>query len=231
MKRRRFIEVIAGGLLAAPLAAEAQPAGKVWRVGLLTTGFKDVPGSNPGIVPLTQGLRDLGYVDGRNLALEIRYAEGRTDRFPVLAAELVSLKVDVLIAVSTPGALAAKQATSTTPIVMAAVGEPVEVKLVESLAHPGGNVTGLSLIAPELAAKRLDLLKQALPKLSRVTVLWSSANQGMQASSRRRSTEHSLSALHSSPRPCRALKISSRCSRRWRETGLSPCWSWPTLSP
>ena len=144
-------------------------------------------------MPLTQGLRELGYVDGRNLALEIRYAEGRTDRFAVLAAELVSVKVDVLIAVSTPGALAAKQTTSTIPIVMAAVGEPVEVKLVESLAHPGGNVTGLSLIAPELAAKRLDLLKQALPKLSRVTVLWNSANQGMQA--RFRETQHGAQSL------------------------------------
>jgi putative ABC transport system substrate-binding protein len=126
-------------------------------------------------------LRELGYVEGRNLTLEVRYAEGRTERFPALAAELVNLKVDVLVAAATPGALAAKQATGTIPIVMASVGDPVEVKLVQSLAHPGGNVTGLSLIAPQLAAKRLDLLKQALPRLSRVTVLWNSANQGMQA--------------------------------------------------
>jgi len=140
-----------------------------------------VPGSNPGLAPFSQSLRELGYVEGRNVTLEIRYAEGRTERFPALAAELANLKVDVLVAVSTPGALAAKQATSTIPIVMVSVGEPVEVKLVDSLAHPGGNVTGLSLIAPQLAAKRLDLLKQALPKLLRVTVLWNSANQGMKA--------------------------------------------------
>jgi putative ABC transport system substrate-binding protein len=181
MDRRVFIGTLAGGLLAAPLAAEAQQAGKSWRVGFLTPGFKELPGSNPGLAPLSQGLRELGYVEGRNLTLEVRYAEGRTERFPALAAELVNLKVDVLVAATTPGALAAKQATGTIPIVMASVGEPVEVKLVESLAHPGGNVTGLSLVAPQLAAKRLDFLKQALPRLSRVTVLWNSANQGMQA--------------------------------------------------
>ena len=158
-------------LLAAPLTAPAQQAVKVWRIGYLISGFKEIPGTNPGLVPFSQSLRELGYVEGRNLTLEIRYAEGRTERFPALAAELVNLKVDVLVAASTPGALAAKQATSTIPIVMVSVGEPVEVKLVDSLAHPGGNVTGLSLIAPQLAAKRLDLLKQALPKLSRVTVL------------------------------------------------------------
>jgi putative ABC transport system substrate-binding protein len=181
MNRRHFLLISLAGALAAPLAAEAQQAGKVWRIGYLTSGFKEVPGSNPGLAPFSQSLRELGYVEGRNAILEIRYAEGRTERFPALAAELVNLKVDVLVAVSTPGALAAKQATSTIPIVMVSVGEPVEVKLVDSLAHPGGNVTGLSLIAPQLAAKRLDLLKQALPKLSRVTVLWNSANQGMKA--------------------------------------------------
>ena len=179
--RRTFLSALTGGLLATPLTAEAQPAGKVYRIGYLTSGFKEVPGSNPGLAPFSQSLRELGYVEGRNLTLEIRYAEGRTERFPALAAELANLKVDVLVAVSTPGALAAKQATSTIPIVMVSVGEPVEVKLVDSLAHPGGNVTGLSLIAPQLAAKRLDLLKQALPKLLRVTVLWNSANQGMKA--------------------------------------------------
>ena len=117
MDRRAFIGTIAGGLLAAPLAAEAQPAEKTWRVGFLTPGFKELPGSNPGLAPLSQGLRELGYVEGRNLTLEVRYAEGRTERFPALAAELVNLKVDVLVAATTPGALAAKQATGTIPIV------------------------------------------------------------------------------------------------------------------
>jgi putative ABC transport system substrate-binding protein len=181
MERRAFLSTLTGGLLAAPLTGAAQQAGKVWRIGYLSAGFKEVPGSNPGLAPFSQRLHELGYVEGRNVTLEIRHAEGRTERFPALAAELVNLKIDVLVAASTPGALAAKQATSTIPIVMVSVGEPVEVKLVDSLAHPGGNVTGLSLIAPQLAAKRLDLLKEALPKLSRVTVLWNSANQGMRA--------------------------------------------------
>jgi putative ABC transport system substrate-binding protein len=163
MDRRSFLGTLAGGLLAAPLAAEAQRATKAWRIGFLTSGTREGAGADIRIAPFTQGLRELGYIDGRNVILETRYAEGRVERFPALAAELVNLKVDVLVATSTPGALAAKQATSTIPIVMAAVGEPVEVKLVESLAHPGGNITGLSLSAPQLAAKRLDLLKQALP--------------------------------------------------------------------
>jgi putative ABC transport system substrate-binding protein len=180
MDRRAFLGTLAGGLFTKPLAASAQPATKTWRIGFLTSGFREGAGTDIRIAPFSQGLRELGYIEGRNVILETRYAEGRVERFPALAAELVKLKVDVLVATSTPGALAAKQATSTIPIVMAAVGEPVEVKLVESLAHPGGNITGLSISAPQLAAKRLDLLKQALPKLSRVTVLWNSSNQGMQ---------------------------------------------------
>jgi len=181
MDRRAFLTALGGGLLTTPLAARAQPATKTWRIGFLTSGFREGAGADVRIAPFSRGLRELGYIEGRNVILETRYAEGRVERFPALAAELVELKVDVLVATSTPGALAAKRATSTIPIVMAAVGEPVEVKLVESLAHPGGNITGLSISAPQLAAKRLDLLKQALPKLSRVTVLWNSANQGMQA--------------------------------------------------
>jgi ABC-type uncharacterized transport system substrate-binding protein len=140
-----------------------------------------------------QALRDLGYVEGRNVVLEVRYAEGRNERFPSLAAELVNLKVDVLVAQSTPAAIAAKQASSSVPIVMVVVGDPLGAKLIESLAHPGGNVSGLSLIAPELSAKRLDLFKQTLPKLSRVTVLWNSANVGMRL--RVQETERAAPAL------------------------------------
>jgi len=150
-------------------------------------------GSLPTVDAFIQGLRDLGYVDGQNLALEIRYAEGRTERFPALAAELVRLKVDALVVESTPAALAAKHASTTIPTVMLAVSDPVGVKLVDSLAHPGGNVTGLSILAPELSAKRLDLLKQTLPKVSRVAVLWNSANQGMRL--RFRETQAAAPAL------------------------------------
>ena len=177
--RRAFIGTLAAGLLAAPLRVGAQQATKVPRVGVL---FYDAPAPSRPDAPLQallQGFQQVGLVDGRNIALEVRYAEGRTERFPAQAAELVSLKVGVLVAIGTPGAIAAKQATSTIPIVMIAVSDPVASKLVDSLAHPGGNITGLSLLAPELSAKRLDLLKQALPHVSRVTVLWNSANQGM----------------------------------------------------
>ncbi len=171
--------VLTLSLFAAPRAAHAQQVGKVSRIGYLALGLRPVPGSDPTFDAFLQGLRELGHVEGRNVALEIRYAEGRNERFPTLAAELVNLKVDVLIAESTPAAIAAKQASSTVPVVMVSVGDPVGAKLIDSLAHPGGNLTGLSLVAPELSAKRLDLFKQTLPKLSRVSVLWNSANVGM----------------------------------------------------
>jgi putative ABC transport system substrate-binding protein len=155
---------------AAPLAAEAQQAAKIARIGYLVTDL----GVNPHLrEAFRQGLRDLGYVEGRNLVIEYRDAEGKPDRLPALAAELVALKVDVIFAGgSTRTALAAKQATRTLPIVFAAVGDPVGSGLVTSLARPGGNVTGLSSLAPELVGKRLELLTQAVPGVSRVAVLW-----------------------------------------------------------
>ncbi len=119
-----------------------------------------------------QGLRDLGYVEGRNLVIEYRFAEGKSERLPALAAELVALKVDVIVAVTTPEALAAKKATRTLPIVFVAAADPVTSGLVSSLARPGGNVTGLSSFFPELVGKRLELLTQAVPGVSRVAVLW-----------------------------------------------------------
>jgi putative ABC transport system substrate-binding protein len=168
------------GLLAAPLGAGAQQPAKIPRVGIL---FFGVPASPSEPAPLgralVEGLRNLGWVEGRNVTFEWRYAEGKADRYPALAAELVALKVDVLVASSTPGALAARQATNTIPIVMVAVSDPVGSGLVGSLAHPGGNVTGLSLLAPALSAKRLDLFKQTMPKLARAAVLWNTSNAGM----------------------------------------------------
>ncbi len=162
-------------LLAVPLAAGAQQAGKLPRIGILSGG---APGSG-GVPVLLEALRDVGLAEGRGAVFDIRYTEGRTERFSAFAAELVNLRVDVLIAASTPGAIAAKQATSTIPVVMVAVSDPVGSKLVASLARPGGNLTGLSLLAPELSAKRLDLLKQAVPPVSRVAVLWNVSNEGM----------------------------------------------------
>ena len=125
---------------------------------------------------MLDALRELGYVEGKNLTFERRYAEDRLDRLPELAAELVSLKVDVIMAAGTLAPLAAKRATSTIPIVMMAAGDPVGSGLVASLAHPGGNVTGMSLMAPDLGGKRLELLKELLPGISRVAILWNAAN-------------------------------------------------------
>jgi putative ABC transport system substrate-binding protein len=171
---------LAVAVLGEPLAVEAQQVRKVQRVGIMFNVCPTPQSTLPSLPDaFFQGLRDVGLVDGQNVALEIRCAEGRTERFSAFAEELVNLRVDVLVAVSTPGAIAAKQATDTIPIVMLSVSDPVGSKLVDSLARPGGNATGLSILAPELSAKRLDLLKQALPRLSRVMVLWNSANDGM----------------------------------------------------
>jgi putative ABC transport system substrate-binding protein len=169
MNRRTFMAMIAGGLVAAPLAAEAQQAAKIAQIGYVALNLAAAPRLTEAF---RQGLRDLGYVEGRNLVIEYRSAEGKPERFPALAAELVALKVDVIVAPGTPQALAAMQATRTLPIIFAAVADPVTSGLVTSLAQPGGNVTGLSYIAPEIVGKRLELLKQAVPGVSRVAVLW-----------------------------------------------------------
>jgi putative ABC transport system substrate-binding protein len=153
---------------AAPLAAEAQQAAKIARIGYLTSSLGDDPHL---LEAFRQGLRDLGYVEGRNLVIEYREAEGKADRLPALAAELVALKVDVIVAPITSAARAAKQATETIPIVFAVSADPVTDGFVTSLARPGGNVTGLSILAPELVGKRLELLTQAVPGVSRVAVL------------------------------------------------------------
>jgi len=156
-------------VFAAPLAAEAQQAAKIPRIGYLTGSLAASPHLPEAF---RQGLRDLGYVEGRNVVIEYRDAGGNFERLPALAAELVALKVDVILAGGTPHALAAKHATRTIPIVFAGATGPVENGLVTSLARPGGNVTGLSNLAQELVGKRLEHLKQAVPGVSRVAVLW-----------------------------------------------------------
>ena len=166
MQRRAFMRGVTGGLLAAPLAAEAQPAARVPRVGSLTTA-----GSTGSVSSLSEGLQALGYVEGRTIILDIRYAEGRVDRLPALAAELVQLKADVIVAWGMEPLVAVRNATSRIPIVMVARGDPVGTGLVASLAKPGGNITGVTVGGPELAGKRLELLREALPRLSRVAVL------------------------------------------------------------
>ena len=172
MDRRAFISGITAGLLAAPHAAEAQSAEKVYRIGYLSIGSGTGAVYTRPLEGFRQRLRELGWVEGRNIAIEFRYAEGRADRLPGLAAELVRLKVDIITAVPTPAALAARNATNTIPIVGMSLTEPVAVGLVASLARPGGNVTGVSYtFGTELFGKQLELLRDVAPKVRRVAVL------------------------------------------------------------
>ena len=160
-------------LLAAPLAADAQPSAKVARIGYLLGTTRE---QEPGLEDFLEAMRALGYVEGQNLVMEYRAAEEHYERLPALAAELVRLPVDVLVAVITPATLAAKGATTTIPIVMLGVADPVGSGLVASLARPGGNVTGVVSLAPDLVGKQLEFLKDVLPTVSRVAVLWNPAN-------------------------------------------------------
>jgi len=169
MDRRRFISAATLILLAVPPAAEAQQPGKVSRVGFLGNSTAALEANL--VEPFREGLRDLGYVEGRNLLIEYRWADGRYERFPALIAELAALNVDVIVTAGTPAALAVKKTTPSIPLVMVAVGDPIGVGLVASLARPGGNATGLSSIAPELEGKRLELLREVVPKLSHIAVL------------------------------------------------------------
>jgi putative ABC transport system substrate-binding protein len=172
MDRRRFLVTSLAGALTGPLGAGAQPGHKVWRIGVLAGSPPTTPEAARPWEALLQGLRELGYVEGQNLAIERRWAEGRAERYHELAAELVALKPDMIVAAFTPSVSAAKRATSTIPIVMAIAGDPVGTGLVASLARPGANITGMSLQnSPELAGKRLELLKEAVPSVSRVGVL------------------------------------------------------------
>jgi putative tryptophan/tyrosine transport system substrate-binding protein len=171
MRRRDFIKAIVGSA-AWPLAARAQQGGKKYIIGRFNAGSATEPLNDV----FTEILRELGWVEGENVVFERRYAENRLERLPELAADLVRLKVDVIVATGTLAPLAAKRATSTIPIVMTGAGDPLGTGLVDSLARPGGNVTGMSLMAPELGGKRLELLKELLPRLARVAVLWNAAN-------------------------------------------------------
>ena len=172
--------VLAVLLLAAPPAAGAQQTGKVPRIGMLLPGAAPPPGQpSPLLDAFRGGLRDLGYVEGQNVVIEYRWSEGREQRFPDLATDLVRLNVAVIVTQGTPAVLAAKGASSTIPIVMAFVGDPVGTGVVASLARPGANVTGLSLLDTELDGKRIELLKEAVPGLTRVAILWSANDPGM----------------------------------------------------
>jgi putative ABC transport system substrate-binding protein len=169
---RWVVALLCLALLAAPLAVEAQQPGKTVRIGVLSQGFPDPP---PGL-PLVRPLQALGWVEGQNLVFESRFAEGKPDRLPTLAAELVAQNVDVIFTRGTPAALAARATTATIPIVMTFVANPVRSRLVASLAHPGGNVTGTANLAADIFGKQLQLLKEIVPRASAVGVLFDPLN-------------------------------------------------------
>ncbi|OGA54559.1 MAG: hypothetical protein A3F74_22180 [Betaproteobacteria bacterium RIFCSPLOWO2_12_FULL_62_58] len=164
--RRKLLIAFGAGALAAPLASFGQQSARVYRIGFLGAG--KAPGR---IDALRAGLRDLGYVEGKNIMIEYRWAEGSSERLPQLAVELARLNIDVFVTHSTSGPRAARQASASIPIVMIAVGDAVATGLVESLARPGGNITGSTILGPQLVAKRLEMLKEALPRISRVALL------------------------------------------------------------
>ncbi len=171
MKRREFIRLV-GGAAAWPVAAHAQP--KIPRVGFMGNSTAALEANLVG--SFRDGLRELGYEEGRNIVIEYRWADGKYERFPTLIAELIVAKVNVIVTAGTPAALAVKKATTTVPLVMVAVGDPVGTGLVPSLARPGGNLTGLSSIAPDLEGKRLDILREVVPTLSHVAMFFNSLN-------------------------------------------------------
>jgi putative ABC transport system substrate-binding protein len=176
LDRRAFFGTLAGSLLAAPLAAKGQRAEKTPRVGVISERSP----SDPFAAAFRQGLRDLGYVEGRNVVVEMRYAQGALERVPKLAAELVRQQVDVLVVGGTVSAQSAKTATAAVPIVFALAGDPVGSGLVASFSHPGSNVTGISNLSPGLLPKQLELLRAAAPKVSRVTILYNPVNPATQ---------------------------------------------------
>lgn len=169
--RRKLAVILATAVLSAPLALLAQQQ-KVYRIGFLGNSTAALEGHLIG--PFREGLRDFGYVEGQNVLIEYRWAEGKYERFSILIAELIAQKVDVIVTAGTPATLAVKKATTAVPLVMVAVGDPVGTGIVPSLSRPGGNITGLTSIAQELEGKRLELLREVIPSVSHVAVLWNS---------------------------------------------------------
>jgi putative tryptophan/tyrosine transport system substrate-binding protein len=171
MRRREFITLLGGVMASCPLAVRAQQTAKLPRVGFLTAGS-----DSPGLPALLEGLRQLDRIEGKTIVIEYRYAQNRNDRLPELAAELVRLNVDVIVAAGTLAPLAAKRATATIPIVMTSAGDPLGTGLVGSLARPDSNITGLSLMSPDISGKRLELMEQIVPHIARVAVMWNATN-------------------------------------------------------
>src|SRR5262245_34526440 len=170
--RPLLTSILTVALLIAPLASDAQPAKRQPRIGVLRPGSPSDPTAPKYTEAFLNGLRDVGYIEGRNIAIDTRFLEGAIDRLPTLAAELVALNPDILVCGFRPGVRALKQATPTIPIVMAGAGDPVGAGFIASFARPGGNITGLTSISPELDGKRVEILKETIPGVSRVASLW-----------------------------------------------------------
>jgi putative ABC transport system substrate-binding protein len=192
-----LVLLLATAILVSSHPAESQQPSKIPRIGFVV-GTGDAKNPGPQVEAFQKGLRDLGYADGKNLVIEYRYAEGNNERFPSLVSELVQLKVDVLIVTALPAILAAKKTTKTIPIVMMINADPVAAGIVDSLARPGGNITGLTRLSRELGGKRLELLKEAVPRITRVGVLWRTNTVGLEVAFK----EYEVAA--------RALKIQPR---------------------
>lgn len=174
MRAARFIITVCLGMLVAALPAHAQHKARAPRVGFLGNTTAALEANLVG--PFREGLRDLGYVEGRDVVIEYRWAEGQYDRLPALIGELLALKVDVIVTAGTPATLAVKKATTSVPLVMVAVGDPVGTGIVPSLSRPGGNITGLTSISPELDGKRLELLREVVPGVSHIAVMWNAGS-------------------------------------------------------
>jgi putative ABC transport system substrate-binding protein len=209
MKRREFITLVAGAVAAWPLAARAQQSGKPPTIGFL--GATTPTALLQWSTAFVQRLRELGWIEGRNVAIEYRWAEGRAERFTEIAAEFVQLKVNVIFTYSTPAVLAAKQATSVIPIVFATASDPVGTGLVANLARPGGNVTGLSNQTGELAAKRVELLQEAVPRLRRLAILANTANPAAR------------DEMHQARAAGRALGLTVEAVEIRRAEDIAPC--------
>ena len=175
MRRREFITIVGAAAAGWPFAARAQRTGKVYRIGILLPNTPANVARSPRIRAFLQGLQDLGWIDGQNVTLEWRYGEGQSERLAALAADLANIKVDIIVTAAATAASAAKQATGTIPVVILDPGDPVGTGLVQSLARPGGNITGVTSIAPDLAAKRLALLKEIAPAVTSVAVFYNAA--------------------------------------------------------
>ncbi len=218
--------LVTGAAAAWPLAARAQQAGKVYRIGFLGNSTAALEANLVG--PFREGLRHLGYVEGQNILIEYRWAEGKYERFPALTAELIALKVDVIVTAGTPASLAVQKAATSIPLVMVAVGDPVATGLVASLGRPGGNITGLTSIASEMEGKRLELLREVVPKLLHVAVLWNAASPIQVIEERETRAAAQALGMKCCPSGYAAGKKSRTHSRQSSGSSRARCSCWQT---